>query len=81
MAVKIRLTRLGKRNDPKYRIVAVEESKRRDGKYIEKIGFYDPVPNPHVLNVDTIKLNDWLSKGAILSEGAYKLLKNQVKKN
>lgn len=75
MAVKIRLTKLGKRSDPKYRIVVVEEGKKRDGEYIEKVGFYDPVPNPHVLQVDEKKLKEWLKKGAQFSEGAYKLLK------
>ncbi len=75
MAVKIRLTRLGKRSSPKYRIIVIEESKKRDGEYIEKIGFYDPIPNPHILTIDMVKLNEWVKKGAILSDGAQKLLK------
>lgn len=75
MAVKIRLTRLGKKNDPKYRIVAVEEGKKRDGRYLEKIGFYDPVKQPHVLTVDREKLQKWLDRGAQFSEGARKLIR------
>lgn len=75
MAVKIRLTRIGKRNNPKYRIVAVDESKKRDGKYIEKIGFYDPMPHPHILTVDKEKLTKWVKHGAQLSQGARKLIK------
>lgn len=75
MAVKIRLTRIGKRNDPKYRIIVVEESKKRDGKYVEKIGFYDPIPQPHILTIDKEKLRSWVKKGAQLSEGMLKLTK------
>lgn len=78
MAVKIRLTRLGKKNSPKYRIIVVEEGKKRDGAYIEKIGFYDPIPQPHILTIDTVRLDDWLKKGAILSEGAHRLLKKHT---
>lgn len=78
MTVKIRLTRIGRKNNPKYRIVVMDESKKRDGKYKEKLGFYDPIPIPHILTVDKEKLNAWLKKGAQLSEGARKLL---AKKN
>lgn len=80
MAVKIRLTRLGKKSDPKYRIVVAESGKKRDGAYIEKIGFYDPIMVPHQLEINMDKLNGWLSKGAVLSDGAQKLLKNYSKK-
>ncbi len=76
MAVKIRLMRFGKRNDPKYRIIVIEEGKKREGKYIEKIGFYDPMPNPHVLKIDQQKLQNWLKKGAQTSNGMNKLLKS-----
>jgi small subunit ribosomal protein S16 len=75
MAVKIKLTRIGKKNFPKYRIVVVDGRKKRDGKYIEKIGLYDPVPDPYVLKVNQEKLNSWLKKGAQVSEGLRKLLK------
>lgn len=75
MAVKIKLSRVGKRADPKYRIVVMESSKRVNGKYIEKIGFYDPIPNPHILTVDKEKLQNWIKKGAQMSDGVSKLLK------
>ena len=78
MAVKIRLTRIGKRNQPKYRIVAIEESKKRDGGYIEKIGFYDPIPLKPIINIDKEKLTKWLKVGAKLSEGATTLLKKEL---
>jgi len=76
MAVKIRLTRVGKKKYPKYRIVAIEESKKREGRYIEKIGFYNPIPNPYIFKIDQLKLNNWLKKGARLSNGVRKLLKS-----
>ncbi len=78
MAVKIRLARIGKRSLPKYRVIVIEETKKRDGRYIEKIGFYDPIPNPHILEVDKEKLQSWISKGAIVSEGARRLLKKYL---
>lgn len=76
MAVKIRLTRIGKKNDPKYRIVAIDESKKRDGKYIEKIGYYDPIKNPHLLTIDKAKLQKWIKSGAQISRGIQKLWKH-----
>jgi small subunit ribosomal protein S16 len=76
MALKIRLTRIGKKNDPKYRIVVCEEHSKRDGKYIDQVGFYDPIPNPHLLTVDNEKLQKWIKNGATLSEGAGRLIKN-----
>lgn len=79
MAVKIRLMRVGKRNRPKYRIVVIDERKKRSGEYIEKIGFYDPMPKPHILEIDEEKLKTWLKQGAQLSEGARKLLKDKAK--
>jgi small subunit ribosomal protein S16 len=75
MSVKIKLSRVGKKNAPLYRIVVMEESKRRDGKYIENIGFYNPIANPHLLEVDREKLTLWIKKGAQMSDGVAKLLK------
>lgn len=77
--LKIRLTRTGKKNDPKYRLILIEEYKRRDGRYIENLGFYDPIPQPHILKVDIEKIKVWIGKGAQLSDGARKLLKSKIK--
>lgn len=79
MAIKIKLTKIGKKNDPKYRIVIMEERSKRDGAYIDKIGFYDPVKNPHILEVDKEKLQSWIKKGATFTEGTRKLLSKLVK--
>lgn len=63
MAVKMRLTRLGDKKSPFYRIVVVDSRKARDGEYIDKIGHYDPTKDPAVLVIDKDKAKDWLSKG------------------
>ena len=76
MAVKIKLARIGKRSDPKYNIVVMEAGKKVNGRYIEKIGRYDPIPDPHILNFDKEKLKNWLGKGAQMSKGIKKLLKS-----
>lgn len=79
MSVKIRLMKFGKKDQPKYRLVVIDEGKKRSGRYIEKIGFYDPIPNPHLLRYDKEKLTAWLKKGAQLSKGLQKLLKRKIK--
>lgn len=74
MSVKIRLMRVGKKHSPKYRIIVIDERKKRDGRYIEQLGFYDPLTKPHTLTIDASKVKTWLEKGAQFSEGARKLL-------
>lgn len=76
MAVKIRLTRIGKKNNPKYRIIVIEEGKKRDGRYVDNIGFYDPMVNPHTLNINQEKFDLWRSRGAQMSAGFQRLFKN-----
>lgn len=79
MAVRIRLTKTGKRNDPKFRIVAIEKRSKRDGKYIDKIGFYNPIAQPHELVVDVEKLKSWIQKGAQLSDKTATLVRHLLK--
>ena len=62
--VRIRLTRMGKRHRPFYRIVVVDRKKRRDGAYIESLGYYDPVKDPAEMKVDVDRAVEWLLKGA-----------------
>ena len=62
--VRIRLTRMGKRNRPFYRIVVVDQRKKRDGAYIESIGYYDPVRDPAEMKVDVDRAVEWILKGA-----------------
>ena len=78
MALKIKLTRIGRKNDAKYRIVIAEARSKRDGKYIDQIGFYDPVPEKSVINVDEAKLKDWIGKGATFTKGTQRLLNSFV---
>ena len=75
MPVKIRLTRLGAKKRPFYRIIVVESSGKRDGKYIEQVGYYDPIKNPADINIDLEKANSWINKGAIPSETVKALLR------
>lgn len=65
MAVKIRLTRMGAKKAPCYRIVAIDSKKSRDGQYIEQVGFYNPISNPAEIKIDAEKANKWLNVGAI----------------
>ena len=74
MAVKIRLTRMGKKKQPSYRVVVMDSRKPRDGAYLEQIGFYDPRQDPSVIQIDNDRALDWLSKGAQPTERAQKLL-------
>jgi small subunit ribosomal protein S16 len=74
MAVKIRLTRLGKKKQPTYRVVVIDSRKQRDGKYIEQLGFYDPRQNPSIVEIDNERALYWLHTGAQPTERAQKLL-------
>lgn len=65
MAVKIRLARKGRKKQPFYHIVVADSRAPRDGRYIERIGYYNPIPNPAVVELDFDKALDWLQKGAL----------------
>lgn len=70
MAVKIRLRRMGAKKAPFYRIVVADSRSPRDGRFIEEIGFYDPLKNPAAININEERALDWLKKGAQLSDTA-----------
>ena len=63
MAVKMRLTRMGDKKSPFYRIVVTDSRNARDGAYIDKIGHYNPIANPAEIVVDAEKAKDWIKKG------------------
>jgi small subunit ribosomal protein S16 len=69
----IRLTRMGRKKKPFYRIVVTDSRKRRDSGWIESIGYYNPVVEPKVLKVDEDRLNHWLSVGAQMSSKVKKI--------
>ncbi|MFA6866312.1 MAG: 30S ribosomal protein S16 [Clostridia bacterium] len=64
MAVKIRLTRLGAKKAPFYRIVATDSRKARDGQYLEQIGYYNPIKDPAEVKIDAEIAKKWLNVGA-----------------
>jgi small subunit ribosomal protein S16 len=64
MAVKIRLTRMGAKSRPFYRIVAAESEYPRDGRFLEILGNYDPKKNPADISVKEDRVREWLAKGA-----------------
>ncbi|MCZ7533418.1 MAG: 30S ribosomal protein S16 [Acidimicrobiia bacterium] len=74
MATKIRLTRLGKKKQPTYRVVVMDSRKPRDGKYIEQLGIYDPRQDPSIVTIDNERALYWLNTGAQPTERAQKLL-------
>jgi small subunit ribosomal protein S16 len=75
MAVKLRLTRVGKTKQPEYRIVAADSRSPRDGRFIEILGHYNPRTDPSTLKVDNDKAVKWLSQGAQPTDRVRKLLK------
>ena len=75
MAVRIRLTRLGRKKKPFYRIVVADSESPRDGKFLDIVGTYDPLQDPAVIKVDNEKLDNWIGRGALPSTTVKSLLK------
>jgi small subunit ribosomal protein S16 len=64
LPVKMRLRRMGAKHQPSYRIVIADSRSPRDGRYIDQVGFYNPLTNPAIISLDQGKAVQWLSKGA-----------------
>ncbi len=64
MAVKIRLKRMGAKKNPFYRVVVADARSPRDGKFIEEIGYYNPLKNPEEIKIDVEKVDKWILNGA-----------------
>lgn len=64
MAVKVRLSRFGKKDKPTYRVIVTDSRNKRDGKFIDSIGFYNPIKEPLEFRIDKEKYKYWLSVGA-----------------
>ena len=75
MSVKLRLTRVGSKKNPIYRVVAADSRSPRDGKFLEIVGRYNPQTDPSTIEFDEAKVKDWLAKGAQPTEPVAKLLK------
>lgn len=73
--VKLRLRRMGAKKAPFYRIVVAESRNARDGRFIEEIGFYNPIVDPAELKIDAEKAKQWLANGAQASDTVKALLK------
>jgi len=75
----IRLTRMGAKKKPFYRIVVVEKRSKRDGSYVESLGHYDPCRNPADIKIDRERVDYWLARGAQPSETVRSLIKKKTR--
>ena len=73
--VKIRLTRLGSKKNPFYRVIVADSRYPRDGRFIDEIGTYDPLTNPSTIKIDAEKAAKWLANGAQPTDTVKDLLK------
>jgi small subunit ribosomal protein S16 len=78
MSVKIRLSRIGKKNAPFYRIVAIDERKKRDGAFLEDLGTYNP-NGGSLVTFKQERIDDWIAKGAIATDVVKRLYKKHKK--
>lgn len=76
MSVKIRLKRMGAKKRPFYRIVVADSRSPRDGRFIEEIGYYNPISEPKEIKIDDEKAVKWLSNGAKPTDTVNSLFKN-----
>ncbi|MFQ5510951.1 MAG: 30S ribosomal protein S16 [Candidatus Krumholzibacteriia bacterium] len=75
MAVKIRLKRMGSKKRPFYRIIATDSRMPRDGRFIETLGYYNPIPNPEVVHVDEDLIFKWFERGAVPTTSTASILR------
>jgi len=77
LAVRMRLFRMGRKKMPCYRIVVMDSKVRRDGRYLDKIGFYNPLTKPETIVIDKEKVIEWLKKGAEPTDTVFNILQKQ----
>ncbi|MGC2191054.1 MAG: 30S ribosomal protein S16 [Candidatus Dormiibacterota bacterium] len=77
MAVKIRLKRMGAKKRPFYRVVVADARSPRDGRFIESVGYYDPLKKPKVFHVDNERIQHWMATGARPSDAVRELLERE----
>ena len=78
MAVKLKLTRMGSKKNPFYRVVAATDETRRDGRPLEFLGYYNPMKNPADVKLDAEKVKKWLSLGAEPTDTVRSLIKKHM---
>jgi small subunit ribosomal protein S16 len=74
----IRLTRMGAKKKPFYRIVVTEKRSKRDGRFIENVGYYDPCSNPANIKLNSERVNYWIERGAQPTDTVRNILKSNV---
>jgi small subunit ribosomal protein S16 len=77
MSVRLRLTRVGGRNNPVWRVVVADQRSKRDGRVIETVGHYNAQTNPSTIVLDETRIKDWLARGAQPTDTVKKLLRTQ----
>ena len=78
MAVKLKLTRLGSKKHPYYRVVAATDETRRDGRPLEFLGYYNPMKDPIEVKLDADKIKEWLARGAEPTDTVRSLIKKHM---
>lgn len=79
MAVKLKLTRMGSKKKPFYRVIAATDETRRDGRPLEYLGYYNPMTNPPDVKLESEKIKVWLDRGAIATDTVNSLIKKHMK--
>jgi small subunit ribosomal protein S16 len=79
MSLTIRLSRVGKKNQPLYRVVVAETRSKRNGKNLQQLGIYNPNVKPAIFKLDRKAFGEWTAKGAMISAGLRKLLEKETK--
>ena len=79
MSVKIRLRRVGRKKQPSYRVVVARTADPRGGEYLDTVGFYNPTTQPAELRLDLAKIDEWLGRGAEMSDTAASLIRKARK--
>lgn len=79
MAVRIRLTRMGRKKKPFYRLVVADSERARDGKFLDIVGTYDPMQDPAVISLNDEKIQDWMGRGALPTTTVKSILKKAAK--
>ncbi|HEY7545910.1 MAG TPA: 30S ribosomal protein S16 [Blastocatellia bacterium] len=76
--LSIRLTRMGAKKKPFYRIIVAEKRSKRDGRFVESVGYYDPCRNPADLKINRERVSYWIERGAQPTETVRSLLKSET---
>ena len=76
--LSIRLTRMGAKKKPFYRIVVTEKRSKRDGRFVESVGYYDPCRNPADVKIDRARMNYWIERGAQPSDTVRSLMNRKI---